>query len=101
MRRVAWLHRDAFVGVWLLCWTRRHDTGWHDQQLSHGFGAALQAALVEGNPRIGHHLQAVLSARTFVDSPSASFRRSSIRYPDELQPVGRAAANGVSLGELG
>jgi len=82
------VHRDAFVGVRLLCWTRHHDASWHDQELSHGFGVALQAALVEGNPRIGRRLQAVLSVGTSADSPSASSRRRSIRYPDELRPVG-------------
>jgi hypothetical protein len=88
VRRVAWVHRDASVGVGLLCWTRRHGAGCHDQELSHGFGVALQAALVEGNPRIGHDLQAVLSAGTSAESPPASFRRRSIRYADELRPVG-------------
>ena len=35
-RHYASLHRDEFVDVWLLCWTRQNDTGWHDHDLSSG-----------------------------------------------------------------
>ena len=30
------LHRDEYVDVWLLCWTREDDTGWHDHDISSG-----------------------------------------------------------------
>ncbi|MFJ7966524.1 cysteine dioxygenase [Streptomyces sp. NPDC096324] len=47
------LHRDAYVDLWLLCWTRRNDTGWHDHDISSGAVRVVQGALTESNPRIG------------------------------------------------
>lgn len=59
------LHRDAHVDIWLLCWTRRNDTGWHDHDVSSGAVTVVQGALVESNPRIGgNHLETVVSAGT-------------------------------------
>ncbi|MEV5597286.1 cysteine dioxygenase family protein [Streptomyces sp. NPDC052496] len=52
-RHYASLHRDAYVDIWLLCWTRRSDTGWHDHDLSSGAVRVVQGALTESNPRIG------------------------------------------------
>ncbi|HEV7209831.1 MAG TPA: cysteine dioxygenase family protein, partial [Mycobacteriales bacterium] len=52
------LYRDAFVDIWLLCWTRASDTGWHDHDVSSGAVAVVQGTLVESNPRFGgEHLQ--------------------------------------------
>jgi Cysteine dioxygenase type I len=28
------LHRDEYVDIWLLCWKRGDDTGWHDHDIS-------------------------------------------------------------------
>ena len=130
-RHFASLHRDAFVDVWLLCWTRRNDTGWHDHDLSAGAVAVAQGALVESNPRIGgHHRKTVVSAGTSFHfgadhlhrltgatddaisvhayspplwrlgqydlSADGILRRRSISYAEELRPVGKAAASGVS-----
>jgi hypothetical protein len=47
------LYRDDYVDVWLLCWTRRNDTGWHDHDISAGAVRVVQGALLESNPRIG------------------------------------------------
>jgi quercetin dioxygenase-like cupin family protein len=41
------LHRDAHVDVWVLCWTRQNDTGWHDHDLSAGAVAVAEGRLVE------------------------------------------------------
>lgn len=49
-RVYASLHRDAHVDVWLLCWTRENDTGFHDHDISSGAVAVVEGALVE------HHL---------------------------------------------
>jgi len=47
------LHRDEYVDVWLLCWTRENDTGFHDHDISSGAVRVIRGALVESNPRIG------------------------------------------------
>jgi quercetin dioxygenase-like cupin family protein len=41
------LHRDAYVDVWLLCWTPENDTGWHDHDISSGAVAVVQGELAE------------------------------------------------------
>lgn len=43
------MFRDAHVDVWLLCWTPRNDTGWHDHDISSGAVAVARGALVEHN----------------------------------------------------
>ncbi|MCW2528390.1 MAG: cysteine dioxygenase [Pseudonocardiales bacterium] len=43
------LHRDAFVDVWVLCWTEQNDTGWHDHDISSGAVAVIEGALTEHN----------------------------------------------------
>lgn len=47
------LHRDAHVDVWLLCWTPRNDTGWHDHDVSCGAVAVADGTLVEHNLAVG------------------------------------------------
>jgi Cysteine dioxygenase type I len=47
------LHRDEYVDVWLLCWTREDDTGWHDHDISSGAVRVVGGAVRESNPRIG------------------------------------------------
>jgi Cysteine dioxygenase type I len=47
------LYRDDYVDVWLLCWTRQNDTGWHDHDISSGAVRVVRGALSESNPRIG------------------------------------------------
>ena len=52
-RHYASLHRDAYVDIWLLCWTRQNDTGWHDHDTSAGAVTVVQGELNESTPRIG------------------------------------------------
>jgi hypothetical protein len=47
------LHRDTHVDVWLLCWTPRNDTGWHDHDISSGAVAVTQGTLTEHNLAVG------------------------------------------------
>ena len=47
------LHRDANVDVWVLCWTRTNDTGWHDHDTSAGAVAVAKGELVEHNLAVG------------------------------------------------
>jgi predicted metal-dependent enzyme (double-stranded beta helix superfamily) len=49
------LLRDGHLDVWLLCWSRDHDTGFHDHDLSAGAvavaaGAVREDRLVLGRP---------------------------------------------------
>ena len=46
------LHRDEFVDVWLLCWTRADDTGWHDHDISSGAVRVVRGAVKESSPRM-------------------------------------------------
>jgi quercetin dioxygenase-like cupin family protein len=52
-RHYVCLHRDAHVDVWLLCWTPRNDTGWHDHDISCGAVAVADGTLVEHNLAVG------------------------------------------------
>src|SRR5579859_4524385 len=47
------LYRDDYVDVWVLCWTRANDTGFHDHDISSGAVRVLEGALIESTPRIG------------------------------------------------
>jgi quercetin dioxygenase-like cupin family protein len=52
-RHYVCLYRDAHVDVWVLCWTPRNDTGWHDHDISSGAVAVVQGRLVERNLAVG------------------------------------------------
>jgi hypothetical protein len=43
------LHRDEHVDVWVLCWTPKNDTGWHDHDISSGAVAVVEGCLIEHN----------------------------------------------------
>jgi hypothetical protein len=47
------LHRDEYVDIWLLCWNRGDDTGWHDHDISSGAVRVVRGAVKESNPRMG------------------------------------------------
>lgn len=47
------LYRDEYIDIWLLCWTRVNDTGFHDHDISSGAVRVLDGALGESTPRIG------------------------------------------------
>ena len=49
-RRFVSLYRDDHVDVWLLCWTPRNDTGWHDHDISAGAVRVVDGALMESSP---------------------------------------------------
>jgi len=52
-RHYAQLYRDGDIDVWVLCWNRIDDTGWHDHDISSGAVAVLQGTLAEHNLAIG------------------------------------------------
>jgi hypothetical protein len=65
------LHRDGHVDVWLLCWTRRNDTGWHDHDVSAGAVRVVRGAIVEHSPHIGgdHGAVRVTAGQSFHFGP--------------------------------
>jgi predicted metal-dependent enzyme (double-stranded beta helix superfamily) len=110
-RHYASLYRDEYVDVWLLCWTRRNDTGWHDHDISSGAVGVVQGALTESNPRIGgshpsgpehiHRLTGATDDAVSIHAYSPPLwrlgqyditedglmRRISVSYADELRPL--------------
>ncbi|MCX5053925.1 MULTISPECIES: cysteine dioxygenase family protein [unclassified Streptomyces] len=70
-RHYASLHRDEYVDIWLLCWTRQNDTGWHDHDTSGGAVAVVQGQLNESTPRIGgsHHHVTFETGESFCFGP--------------------------------
>jgi len=65
------LYRDDYVDVWLLCWTRASDTGFHDHDISSGALRVLEGALSESTPRIGGEAasRVVRAGRSFSFGP--------------------------------
>ena len=47
------IERDEHVGVWLLCWMKDHDTGFHDHDLSAGAVAVVGGQIREDRLRVG------------------------------------------------
>jgi Cysteine dioxygenase type I len=41
------LYRDPALDVWLICWTNRQDTGYHDHDRSNGAVCVAEGALLE------------------------------------------------------
>jgi predicted metal-dependent enzyme (double-stranded beta helix superfamily) len=47
------LLRDAHLDVWLICWSRDHDTGFHDHDLSAGAVAVVAGSVREERLALG------------------------------------------------
>lgn len=47
------LYRDSNIDVWVLGWTPRNDTGWHDHDISSGAVAVVQGQITEHNLAVG------------------------------------------------
>ena len=76
------LHRDGHVDVWLLCWTPRDDTGWHDHDVSAGAVAVVEGELVEQNlSLLEGSVQRVVAAGTAYGFGSDHIHRLSGRTP--------------------
>jgi predicted metal-dependent enzyme (double-stranded beta helix superfamily) len=52
-RTYAQLLRDEHLDVWLLCWSRDHDTGFHDHDLSAGAVAVAAGSVREDRLALG------------------------------------------------
>ena len=72
------LHRDEYVDVWLLCWQRGDDTGWHDHDISSGAVRVVRGSLRESSPRLwGEHVSRVIdSGGLFSFGPEHIHRRA-------------------------
>ena len=81
------LHRDDFVDVWLLCWTREDDTGWHDHDVSSGAVRVVSGTLTESSPCIGGEPV----VRLVPAGEVLSFG------PDHIHRLGGAAEHSVSI----
>jgi hypothetical protein len=81
-RHYVCLYRDAHVDIWLLCWTPRNDTGWHDHDISSGAVAVVEGRLVEHVLAVG-----VASIATAVEAGQAfSFAPDHIHRLTGLDP---------------
>ncbi|HEY2477165.1 MAG TPA: hypothetical protein VGI17_00370 [Solirubrobacterales bacterium] len=60
-RTYAQLLRDEHLDVWLLCWSRDHDTGFHDHDLSAGAVAVAAGSVREDRLVLGRPVDAPIS----------------------------------------
>lgn len=68
------LYEDDQVSVWLICWMRDHDTGFHDHDLSAGAVAVVRGQVREERLALGGSP----SVRTFGPGESFGFAASDI-----------------------
>ncbi|HVW45956.1 MAG TPA: hypothetical protein VHA76_02800 [Solirubrobacterales bacterium] len=76
-RTYAELIRDEHLDVWLLCWSRDHDTGFHDHDLSAGAVAVAAGAVREERLVLGRPVDSPI-ARVAGAGSSFSFGASDI-----------------------
>jgi len=81
------LYRDDHVDVWLLCWTLRNDTGWHDHDIFSGAVRVVDGALMESSSRIGGEA----ASRTVAAGQSFSFG------PDHIHRLAGHGERSVSI----
>jgi predicted metal-dependent enzyme (double-stranded beta helix superfamily) len=71
------LLRDDHLDVWLLCWSRDHDTGFHDHDLSAGAVAVAKGSVREDRLVLGRSVDEPIS-RVALAGSSFSFTASDI-----------------------
>lgn len=71
------LLRDEHLDVWLLCWSRDHDTGFHDHDLSAGAVAVAAGCVREERLVLGRPVDSPISRLASADS-SFSFGAADI-----------------------
>jgi predicted metal-dependent enzyme (double-stranded beta helix superfamily) len=76
-RTYAQLLRDEHLDVWLLCWSRDHDTGFHDHDLSAGAVAVAAGSVREDRLVLGRPVDEPIS-RVAVAGGSFTFTASDI-----------------------
>jgi len=82
-RYYASIHRDEYIDVWLICWSRGNDTGWHDHDISSGAVRVVSGSLIESSPRIGgvHTRSVVAAGRAILFGPDHIHRLSAEEEP--------------------
>jgi len=93
------LHLDPRLEVWLICWSQRQDTGFHDHDGSRGAVAVVQGALRERRLAVGE------SPPTAVYPEGATFSFGATHIHDVAQ-TGAGVATSLHvysppLGEMG
>ena len=75
-RTYALIHEDDEVNAWVLCWSRDHDTGFHDHDISTAAIAVLDGHVREDRLRLaGEPATNVIGpGRTFTLAPTAIHR---------------------------
>lgn len=76
-RTYAQLLRDEHLDVWLLCWSRDHDTGFHDHDLSAGAVAVAAGSVREDRLVLGRPVEEPIS-RVAVAGGSFTFTAADI-----------------------
>jgi len=71
------IFRDEHLDVWLLCWSRDHDTGFHDHDLSAGAVAVVAGSVREERLVLGRPVDAPI-ARLAEAGASFSFGAADI-----------------------
>jgi hypothetical protein len=96
------LHLDQNLEVWLICWSRLQDTGFHDHDGSRGAVAVVDGALAERRLGIG---SVAPPTAVFSEGSSFSFGAAQLSVasqtggPDDVPPrVPAAGSDGLLRG---
>ncbi|HEY3764102.1 MAG TPA: cysteine dioxygenase family protein [Gaiellales bacterium] len=94
------LHLDAHLEVWLICWSQRQDTGFHDHDGSRGAVAVVGGALLERRLAVGGP-----PPPTAIHPTGASFSFGATHIHDVTQTGATVATSlhvySPPLGEMG
>jgi predicted metal-dependent enzyme (double-stranded beta helix superfamily) len=94
------LHLDQNLEVWLICWSRLQDTGFHDHDRSRGAVAVVDGALAERRLSLG---PASPTAAVFAEDSSFSFGAAHIHDVSQTGPAAATSIHAYSprLGQMG
>ena len=94
------LHLDQNLEVWLICWSRLQDTGFHDHDRSRGAVAVVDGALAERRLGVG---QVAPATAVFGERSSFSFGAAHIHDVSQTGPVPATSIHAYSprLGQMG
>src|SRR3954447_7295833 len=94
------LLRDDHVAVWLICWMRDHDTGFHDQEVSWG-GVAVGAGEVrEDRLSLAGPVTRVLEAGQAFDFAASDIHRVLHSGPRPGGTIHRFPPAALAMGRL-
>ena len=106
-RHYAQLYRDGDIDVWVLCWNRIDDTGWHDHDISSGAIAVVEGCLEEQVLTVGapDNRRAVGAGQSYSFGPDHIHRLSGLdpgsvsvhAYSPPLWRLGQYTVSGAGL----